>query len=533
MASRGVVDQRGRHQHAVARIALPANVVRRALLPHGIQQSLARYLPARLLRLRLRAAVDRRALGADVVLDAKALVGPPDSVPDWTLEGRGRQRDSRRARSEELHHAHHDRHADRSQLAESVHPARRREVGGVPLLWHGRRGRRANRGIGPELREGVQRGQHDRPQEHVARSAGPRPHVAAIRLASRIQQRADPEDARHRLLHVAGGDEDVQSPERAPRERGRELRRRRRVARGAGVSDRPAARGVGPDALASVPRRSHRHVHSAGVSVFVERRAVVAQPVCGRAHELDPRGGRPARHRGRRHPARRVQPAVDGAPRPGGGDGAFWRTGARFDPRDRRGNGTRRPRAGARHERQRGAHHLSNGNPVGRLQGVSRHGGRDRKGWRGGTGRRGWRAAEDHQHVAREQPSRGEDRRQRRHRVDRRQGRQARAAQSAGDARAARRCLARVAGVGSAVRHGAGARARVRVESDRESDRARTGACRARDHAHGRRLDLRAARAADRRRRPRGRRESRRLEVAELAAQSVVPAGGFESEGHV
>ena len=44
--------------------------------------------------------------------------------------------------------------------------------------------------------------------------------------------------------------------------------------------------------LAPVPRRPDRHVHSAGVSVLVERRAGVAQSVRGRADELDERGRR-------------------------------------------------------------------------------------------------------------------------------------------------------------------------------------------------------------------------------------------------
>ena len=86
----------------------------------------------------------------------------------------------------------------------------------------------------------------------------------------------------------------------------------------------------------------------------------------------------------RRHPARRLQPGVDGAPRSGGGDGAFWRPGAGVGPRDRRGNGARRPRAGARHERQRRAHSFLGRRAVGRLRGVSCH--RGRRGRAGGGG---------------------------------------------------------------------------------------------------------------------------------------------------
>ena len=117
--------ERRRSQHAVAGVAVPAGAVRAALLPAGVQrQGVARRLSAGQFRLRLRAAVDRRALRPELVLDAEAHLGPADSVPDRPLEGCGRQRDHRGAESGQLrdadsrgHHAHVDQRRPRGRRA--------------------------------------------------------------------------------------------------------------------------------------------------------------------------------------------------------------------------------------------------------------------------------------------------------------------------------------------------------------------------------------------------------------------------------
>ena len=134
--------------------------------------------------------------------------------------------------------------------------------------------------------------------------------------------------------------------------------------------------------------------------------------------------------------------------------------------------------------------------------------------------------------VAREQPHQREDRPERRHRVDLRQGREARAA-------ARRRSCSSCA----TIRRRRGRRgkccttpcSRPRASTSSnptikviERGPARVGA---RDHAQGGRVHVRAARPAGRRRRSRRRREPRRLALAELAAQGVVPVHRVESEG--
>ena len=50
-------------------------------------------------------------------------------------------------------------------------------------------------------------------REHLSRPARPRPDARAGRSAARTQGRAAAEDPRHRLLHVPGGDEEIQSRE--------------------------------------------------------------------------------------------------------------------------------------------------------------------------------------------------------------------------------------------------------------------------------------------------------------------------------
>src|ERR1700733_6008472 len=88
VAARRLVGRRRRRQHALTRVALPAGALRTAVLPAGIPEGIARHLPARLLRLPVLAAVDRRAFRARVLFDAEADLGPADPVPDWPLEGR-------------------------------------------------------------------------------------------------------------------------------------------------------------------------------------------------------------------------------------------------------------------------------------------------------------------------------------------------------------------------------------------------------------------------------------------------------------
>ena len=90
--------------------------------------------------------------------------------------------------------------------------------------------------------------------QHFGRPAGEGSDAAAVREASRAQRRADSEDPRHRLLHVAGGDEEVQPRERTARRCSRAVRGRGAVADRNGVSGRAAPRVVGARPLASVPR---------------------------------------------------------------------------------------------------------------------------------------------------------------------------------------------------------------------------------------------------------------------------------------
>ncbi len=196
--------------------------------------------------------------------------------------------------------------------------------------------------------------------------------------------------------------------------------------------------------------------------------------------------------------------------------------------RQRRERQHGRGRAGAdRDVNARGdARRVSRGCAVDGLRRVSREGGRGGASAGGGSD-----VAQGHDVDAREQPHPREARRERRHRVDLRQGREARAAVGADHARAARQSVAVVARVGGAVRDGAVAGARVRREPDGQSHRARARAGRPRDHAQGRGFDVRAARALERGRRSDRGREPRRLALAQLRAQGVVPAHGVESEG--
>ena len=147
------------------------------------KQGAERHLSAGLLRLRLRAAVDRRALRPDRVLDAEADVGPADSVSDRPLEGRGRQRDRRRAESGQL------RHADPRATSRSTSTNGGRDGSHAVARRSDRRRRRQARASGTSaratpaagrarasvqfLREGARRRRTPRldDQEHVARSA--------------------------------------------------------------------------------------------------------------------------------------------------------------------------------------------------------------------------------------------------------------------------------------------------------------------------------------------------------------------------
>ncbi len=497
VAGLGRVDQCGGREHAVPRVAVPARALRPALLPRGVQQGQPRHLPARLLRLPVVAAVDRRGLGPAVVLDPEAHLGTADPVPRRPVEGGRRQRDPGQPGPEVVHldHRGRHRHHDRSVVDEPVHGARRRQGGRVPLRRDRRYRRCPDRRDGAKPREGNdQAGRGGEGDQHLGRSACEGPHAAAVRGAPRTQRRADPQDPRHRLLYLAGGDEEVQPAERTARRRGRAVGGRGAVADRRPVSRRAAARVVDAGAVAPVSRRPDRHLHPPGVPVLMERRAGLSEPVRRGAH-LVHGGGRPrARHPGDGHPARCFQPDLSVAARRRRGDGDLLR------PRSCRGGGNRRvdrtrgAGAGIGAIRQRRPGTVPAGAALGRVQSVSR----PREGWRERS-----HLAECHPDVAREQPSLGHGRPQRRHRVDLRQGREARAAQRAGDAGASRQPVAAVAGVGSAVRHGAGAGARVPLEADDPDRRTRSGPGGAGDHQTCRRVDLRPARPGHRRGGPR------------------------------
>ena len=160
--------------------------------------------------------------------------------------------------------------------------------------------------------------------------------------------------------------------------------------------------------------------------------------------------------------------------------------------RRRCGDGATRAVAGARRGAAPARASLFLGRrAVGGVQRVSRA--RGRRGCRHDR-----RRSRDHV-VAREQPAQREDRqngdiasiydKDAKHEL----------LHGADHARAARQPVAVLAGVGSAVRHRAVAGARVRRESDDQDPRARARARRARDHAQGGGLDVRAAACAWRR----------------------------------
>ena len=257
LAGLGIVDQRGGREHAIPGVAVPAGALWPAVLPRGVQQGQPRHLSSRLLRLPVVAAGDRQGVRVVVVLDSEAHLGAADPVPGWPMERRGRQRDPRQPGSEVVHVAHHRRyrHHHRSVVDEPVHAARRWQVGRVPVCRHRRHRRCADRRDRAEPPEGDDEGQcAGEGAQHFGRPAGEGSDAAAVREASRAQRRADSEDPRHRLLHVAGGDEEVQPRKRTARRCSRAVRGRGAVADRNGVSGRAAARVVGARPVASVPR---------------------------------------------------------------------------------------------------------------------------------------------------------------------------------------------------------------------------------------------------------------------------------------
>ena len=353
----GVVDQRRGREHAVTRVAVPSCAVRPAVLPRGIQEGQPRHLSAGLLRVPVFAAVDRPGTPACNSFSTQKLTwGRPIPFP----VGRWKGVDG----SEIL--ANLDPKSYTSRITGdtdiTTDPAWTNEF--TPLgdgkavefryVGTGDTGGAPTEETVQNLEKAMTKaGRGGEGAQHVGRPACEGSHAGAVRRAAGIQRRADSQDARHRLLHLAGGDEEVQSPERAARRRGGAIGGGRAVADRPAVSGRSAARVVDARAVAPVPRRPDGHVHSAGVPVLVERRARLAQPVRRRAHLVHERGRQRAGHAGHRHPAGRFQSDLRVAARSRGGDGDVRRACACRGGGDRRVDRPRGAGAGARAVRQR------------------------------------------------------------------------------------------------------------------------------------------------------------------------------------
>ena len=157
----------------------------------------------------------------------------------------------------------------------------RREQYGLPLLRRGRPRRLADDpdtgfpGEGRSRRRSA--GDRQRPRRTDLR------RLLSFRQASRtarLRRRTAHGCPCDGLLHLPGGDETLQPPQRTACRRRRARLGHGRLAGRRGLSGRRAAHGVAPLHLASVPRRPHGYEHSPRLHFFVERRADRAGQVC-------------------------------------------------------------------------------------------------------------------------------------------------------------------------------------------------------------------------------------------------------------
>ena len=176
VASLGVLDQRGGHEHPLPRSPVPAGALRQAVLPAGVRPGPARHLPARLLRVRLRAAVDRRAVRASRLFDAEAVVGrsQADAVRRRPVEGAGWPGAGGLAASRRLRGRGEERHLERPQVDRRHGRASVGADDRLPVLRRRRPGGRAGCPVGRVGREGDRRTRRARCRSGTSRPTSSR-----------------------------------------------------------------------------------------------------------------------------------------------------------------------------------------------------------------------------------------------------------------------------------------------------------------------------------------------------------------------
>ncbi len=245
----------------------------------GVRQGQPGRLPARLLRLRVRAAVDRRAhSGLQAFSTQKLTWGAAIAASvrrsaagrEWTASTLVAALQPRRLRRPQIRtDISTDPEVERRPRERLAAAGRSGSATSAPATSAARRTRSRSSGSRRRSRKPPRR----------SRCATRRPTswsrdltAARARRAARVRRRADPEDARRRLLHLAGGDEDASTGRTSCSPMRPSAPASPPTGWAAGLSRGAAARGLDALPLAPVPRRPHRHEHPAGLPVLVERR---------------------------------------------------------------------------------------------------------------------------------------------------------------------------------------------------------------------------------------------------------------------